>query len=173
MSEVICIYKYIILTCYVFWLTTHWAFHSWGSIFYFSLCAKKTKQTKTSNVFQHHWNQMQFFIHWSHKAPCEGWAMKRQPATHTPPWEDTREPTALHTASLTKQYWYHWLRSALDIAVPRRFECNDMDFGSVCYSRKSCRGALFFKENKKKCFFINSCFVGSSLLRFLFCNIVL
>lgn len=94
------------------------------------------------------------------------------PAHPTPPWEDTREPTALHTASLTKQYWYHWLRSALVIALPHRFECNDMDFGSVCDSRESCQGALFFKENKKS-FFINSRFVASSFLCYLLCKLVL
>lgn len=127
-----------------------------------SFTSHSVLQNKTRKVFQRHWNQMQFFIHWSHKAPCEGWEMKRQ---STPPWKrilrTPESPTALHTASLTKQYWNHWLRSVLVIALPHRFEWNDMDFGSVCDSRESCRGGLFFKENKL--FFIKSCSVDLSL----------
>lgn len=51
-SKVICIYKYIILTCYVFRLTSCRAFHSWGPSWtpHSVLESQKTKKTKKRQI---------------------------------------------------------------------------------------------------------------------------
>lgn len=47
----------------------------------------------------------------------------------------------------TKQYWSHWSRTVLVIALPNRFEWKDMEayyFGSVCDSMGTLLGRVIF-----------------------------
>lgn len=102
-----------------------------------SVLKMTTKKISLRGVSQHHWNQMQFFSHWSHKAPCkEGRWNGTLPVNASC---GHRRVLLLSTQPhcLTKQYWCHWSRTVLVIALPNRFEWKDMEayyFGSVCES---------------------------------------
>lgn len=145
MSKVNCIYKYII-TCYVFWLTDCRAFHSWGKCSTpYSVLKRKKKSV---------WGHFQAPLNPDavlHSLKPQS-TLQRGETKWQSPWKCimwTLESPLLSTQPhcLTKQYWSHWSRTVLVIALPNRFEWKDMEayyFGSVCDSMGTLLGRVIF-----------------------------
>lgn len=143
-SKVICIYKYIIFTCYILAQHTRGLFTLEAGVLLLILYSTNT----SLGIFPgHHLNQMQFFTCRSHKSTLQRGDTKICSHPRNVSW--TQESPFLSTQphGLSKQYWSHWSRTVLLIALPNRYEWNDMEayyVGSVCDSIGTLLGRVIF-----------------------------